>query len=88
MRMKMFLWDHGYLVWMFRMLMTKHYVVVPHQIVSGKLRQATFAWPHSIGAAVVSAALKKGSSRFSNVVGKVRMKSGKPLSETNMHELF
>lgn len=63
------------------MLMTRAYVVVLLQIVSGKLRQATFVGPHLTGPAVVFAGLMKGSSRFTSVVGKKRMICGKPLSE-------
>lgn len=56
-------------------------LILSLQIVSGKLRRATFVGPHSTGPAVVFAGLMKGSMRFTSVVGKVRMKYGNPLFE-------
>lgn len=47
------------------------------QIVSGKLRQETFAGLHSTGPAVVFAGLMKGSMRFTSGVEKARRKYGK-----------
>ncbi|KAG1368333.1 putative beta-1,3-galactosyltransferase 2 [Cocos nucifera] len=80
MQMRTFHWDLGLLGWMWNILMTADYAVVPRLIVNGKHRQATPVLPPLIGAAVASASLLKGSEMFIAAAEKVKMLCGVQVS--------